>query len=84
MLFLFENKIVYAQTLERSFPTDFTLDELKKFWMKNVFPGKQTVYHQFRLYQNIHTSPNYKVELQAQPAEEITGRERVKDFKIGW
>ncbi|WP_371696433.1 LytTR family transcriptional regulator DNA-binding domain-containing protein, partial [Cloacibacterium sp.] len=31
---------------------------------------------------NIHTSPNYKVELQAQPAEEITvSRERVKDFK---
>jgi DNA-binding LytR/AlgR family response regulator len=30
----------------------------------------------------IHTSPNYKVELQAQPAEEITvSRERVKDFK---
>ena len=31
---------------------------------------------------NIHTSPYYKVELQAQPAEEITvSRERVKDFK---
>ncbi|MEZ7926857.1 MAG: hypothetical protein QMB68_04500 [Cloacibacterium sp.] len=31
---------------------------------------------------NIHTSPNYKVELQAQPSEEITvSRERVKDFK---
>ena len=31
---------------------------------------------------HIHTSPNYKVELQAQPAEEITvSRERVKDFK---
>ncbi|MBP7982828.1 MAG: LytTR family transcriptional regulator DNA-binding domain-containing protein, partial [Kaistella sp.] len=31
---------------------------------------------------NIHTSPYYKVELQFQPAEEITvSRDRVKDFK---
>ena len=31
---------------------------------------------------NIHTSPNYKVDLDFQPNEEISvSRERVKDFK---
>ena len=54
--FISENKIVYAQTKERTYPTDFTLDELEKVLDEN-FPSKQTVYHQFRLYiKNIHTS----------------------------
>ncbi len=81
--FYSENKIVYAQTLERSFPTDFTLDELEEVLDKKTF---FRVNRQFIIssdcIKNIHTSPNYKVELQAQPSEEITvSRERVKDFK---
>ena len=81
--FYSENKIVYAQTLERSFPTDFTLDELEEVLDEKTF---FRVNRQFIIssdcIKNIHTSPNYKVELQAQPAEEITvSRERVKDFK---
>ncbi|MCU7617563.1 LytTR family DNA-binding domain-containing protein [Chryseobacterium sp. PBS4-4] len=81
--FFSENKIVYLQTSERSYPSDFTLDELeevldeKKFFRVN----RQFIINSDYI-KNIHTSPNYKVELNFQPAEEITvSRDRVKDFK---
>ena len=64
-------------------PPDFTLDELE-----NVLEDTQffRVNRQFIIssdyIKNIHTSPNYKVDLEFQPDEEITvSRERVKDFK---
>lgn len=81
--FFSENKIVYLQTQERVFPTDFTLDELtetldnQKFFRVN----RQFIINSDFI-KNIHISPNYKVELNFQPNEEITvSRERVKDFK---
>jgi DNA-binding LytR/AlgR family response regulator len=81
--FFSENKIVYLQTQERVYPSDFTLDELedvldeKKFFRVN----RQSIINSEYI-KNIHTSPNYKVELEFQPKEEITvSRERVKDFK---
>lgn len=81
--FFSENKIVYLQTQERSFPSDFTLDELedvldeKKFFRTN----RQFIINSDYI-KNIHTSPNYKVELEFQPEEEITvSRDRVRDFK---
>ncbi|MDH6251635.1 DNA-binding LytR/AlgR family response regulator [Chryseobacterium sp. H1D6B] len=81
--FFSENKIVYLQTQERNYPTDFTLDELeevldeKKFFRVN----RQFILHSDYI-KNIHTSPNYKVDLEFQPQEEITiSRDRVKDFK---
>lgn len=81
--FFSENKIVYLQTQERSYPSDFTLDELedvldeKKFFRVN----RQFIINSDYI-KNIHTSPNYKVELEFQPDEEITvSRDRVKDFK---
>ncbi len=81
--FFSENKIVYLQTKERAYPSDFTLDELedvldqKKFFRVN----RQSIINSEYI-KNIHTSPNYKVELEFQPKEEITvSRERVKDFK---
>ncbi|WP_312075014.1 LytTR family DNA-binding domain-containing protein [Chryseobacterium sp.] len=81
--FYSENKIVYLQTQERAFPTDFTLDELSETLDNQKF---FRVNRQFMInsdfIKNIHTSPNYKVELNFQPDEEITvSRERVKDFK---
>lgn len=81
--FFSENKIVYLQTQERIYPSDFTLDELedvldeKKFFRAN----RQFIINSDYI-KNIHTSPNYKVELEFQPQEEITvSRDRVKDFK---
>ena len=81
--FFSENKIVYLQTKERNFPTDFTLDELqevlddKKFFRVN----RQFIINS-NFIKNIHTSPFYKVEMEFQPEEEITvSRDRVKDFK---
>lgn len=81
--FYSENKIVYLQTKERAYPSDFTLDELtevlddQKFFRVN----RQFIVNSDYI-KNIHTSPNYKVELDFQPKEEITvSRERVKDFK---
>ncbi|WP_082474306.1 LytR/AlgR family response regulator transcription factor [Chryseobacterium sp. Leaf201] len=81
--FYSENKIVYLQTRERAYPSDFTLDELeevldeKKFFRVN----RQFVINSEYI-KNIHTSPNYKVEMEFQPQEEITvSRDRVKDFK---
>lgn len=81
--FFSENKIVYLQTRERAYPSDFTLDELeevldeKKFFRVN----RQFVINSEYI-KNIHTSPNYKVEMEFQPQEDITvSRDRVKDFK---
>lgn len=81
--FYSENKIVYLQTQDRAYPSDFTLDELedvldeKKFFRVN----RQFIVNSDYI-KNIHTSPNYKVELEFQPQEEITvSRDRVKDFK---
>ncbi|GEJ44996.1 LytTR family DNA-binding domain-containing protein [Chryseobacterium sp. ON_d1] len=81
--FFSENKIVYLQTEDRTYPSDFTLDELE-----DVLDGKKffRVNRQFIIssdyIRNIHTSPYYKVDLDFQPEEEITvSRDRVKDFK---
>ncbi len=81
--FYSENKIVYAQTSERSFPTDFTLDELQETLDENKFfrVNRQFIIN-LNFIKTIHTSPYYKVEMQYQPNEEISvSRERVKDFK---
>ena len=81
--FYSENKIVYAQTSERAFPTDFTLDELENSLdSAKFFRVNRQFIIQLSYIKNIHTSPNYKVEMQFQPEEEITiSRDRVKDFK---
>jgi DNA-binding LytR/AlgR family response regulator len=75
--------MVYLQTGERAYPSDFTLDELedileeKKFFRVN----RQFIINSDHI-KNIHTSPYYKVDLEFQPQEEITvSRDRVKDFK---
>lgn len=81
--FYSENKIVYAQTAERAYPTDFTLDELQENLDEKAFfrVNRQCIIN-LNFIKNIHTSPYYKVELQFQPEEEITvSRERVRDFK---
>lgn len=81
--FYSENKIVYAQTSERAFPTDFTLDELENLLETEKFfrVNRQFIIN-LNFIKNIHTSPYYKVEMQYQPTEEISvSRERVKDFK---
>ncbi len=81
--FYSENKIVYLQTAERNYPTDFTLDELDKVLDDRCFfrVNRQFIIN-VKCIKNIHTSPYYKVELQFQPDEEITvSRDRVKDFK---
>lgn len=81
--FFSENKIVYLQTQERIYPSDFTLDELEDVLDENKFfrVNRQFIIHSDYI-KNIHTSPNYKVELEFQPQEEITvSRDRVKDFK---
>lgn len=81
--FFSENKIVYLQTKERNYPTDFTLDELQEVLDDKTF---FRVNRQFMIssnyIKNIHTSPYYKVEMEFQPEEEISvSRDRVKDFK---
>lgn len=81
--FYSENKIVYAQTKERTFPTDFTLDELEKNLDPQKFfrTNRQSIINCDYI-KNIHTSPYYKVELLFQPEQEISiSRDRVKDFK---
>lgn len=81
--FYSENKIVYLQTQDRAYPSDFTLDELTEVLDEKQFfrVNRQFVINSDYI-KNIHTSPNYKVELSFQPQEEITvSRERVKDFK---
>lgn len=81
--FFSENKIVYLQTLERTFPTDFTLDELQEVLDQQKFyrVNRQFIVNSDFI-KNIHTSPVFKVELLAQPDEEITvSRDRVREFK---
>lgn len=81
--FYSENKIVYLQTKERAFPTDFTLDELENLLDETKFfrVNRQFIINADCI-KNIHTSPYYKVDLEFQPEAEITvSRERVKDFK---
>lgn len=81
--FYSENKIVYLQTKERVFPTDFTLDELQEVLDDKCFfrVNRQFIINSNYI-KNIHTSPYYKVEMEFQPTEEITvSRDRVKDFK---
>ena len=81
--FYSHNKIVYLQTKERSFPTDFTLDELEDCLSETDFFRVNRQYIiQSRFIKNIHTSPYYKIDLDFQPEPEITvSRDRVKDFK---
>lgn len=81
--FYSENKIVYLQTQERSYPSDFTLDELEEVLdEKKFFRVNRQFIINSDFIKNIHTSPNYKVDLEFQPQEEITvSRDRVKDFK---
>ncbi|MGZ5193486.1 MAG: LytR/AlgR family response regulator transcription factor [Kaistella sp.] len=81
--FFSENKIVYLQTRERTFPTDFTLDELQEVLDEKCFfrVNRQFIINS-NFIKNIHTSPYYKVEMEFQPEEEISvSRDRVKDFK---
>lgn len=81
--FYSENKIVYLQTKERNYPTDFTLDELENVLESSKFfrVNRQFIISSDHI-KNIYTSPNYKVELEFQPNEEITvSRDRVKEFK---
>ncbi|SIS82016.1 LytR/AlgR family response regulator transcription factor [Chryseobacterium gambrini] len=81
--FFSENKIVYLQTQERTYPSDFTLDELEEVLdEKKFFRVNRQFIISSDYIKNIHTSPNYKVEVEFQPQEEITvSRDRVKDFK---
>jgi two-component system response regulator LytT len=82
--FYSENKIVYAQTPERSYPTDFSLDELENALdSKTFFRVNRQIIIQMPYISNIVTSPFYKVTLTQQPPDvEITvSRDRVKDFK---
>ncbi|MBP2617322.1 LytR/AlgR family response regulator transcription factor [Chryseobacterium jejuense] len=81
--FFSENKIVYLQTDGRSYPSDFTLDELAEILDEKRFfrVNRQFIINSDYI-KNIHTSPYYKVDLEFQPQEEITvSRDRVKDFK---
>ena len=81
--FYSENKIVYLQTKERNYPTDFTLDELQELLEEKKFfrVNRQFIINS-NFIKNIHTSPYYKVEMEFQSDEEITvSRDRVKDFK---
>ncbi|ACU08992.1 Two-component system response regulator [Flavobacteriaceae bacterium 3519-10] len=81
--FFSENKIVYLQTKERTYPTDFTLDELENLVDESKFfrVNRQFIINSDCI-KNIHTSPYYKIELEFQPEMEITvSRDRVKDFK---
>lgn len=81
--FYSENKIVYLQTQERTYPSDFTLDELEEVLEEKKFfrVNRQFIINSDCI-KNIHTSPYYKVDLEFQPQEEITvSRDRIKDFK---
>lgn len=81
--FYSNNKMVYAQTQERAYPTDFSLEELETVLPEaQFFRTNRQVIIQLSFIKNIITSPLYKVELSRQPEVEITvSRERVKDFK---
>jgi len=81
--FYSENKIVYLQTKERNYPTDFTLDELEDVLDEaNFFRVNRQFIISSDYIKNIHTSPIYKIDLQFQPNQEISiSRDRVRDFK---
>lgn len=81
--FYSENKIAYLQTKERTFPTDFTLEELgQSLDTKQFFRVNRQVIINLNFIKNIHTSPYYKIDLEFQPDLEITvSRDRVKEFK---
>lgn len=81
--FYSENKIVYLQTKDRNYPSDFTLDELQEVLdSKKFFRVNRQFIINCDFVQNIHTSPYFKVELAHQPEGEITvSRDRVRDFK---
>ncbi|AQX11795.1 DNA-binding response regulator [Elizabethkingia meningoseptica] len=81
--FYSENKIVYLQTADRSYPTDYSLEELENILDDTQFfrVNRQVIINLTHI-KNIHTSPVYKVDLNFQPDTEITvSRDRVKDFK---
>lgn len=81
--FYSENKMVYLQTSERAYPTDFTLDELENLLDNETFfrTNRQFIISSDYI-KNISTSPVFKIELLHQPSEEITvSRDRVKNFK---
>lgn len=82
--FYSENKMVYAQTAERAYPTDFTLEQLEQSLPTTEFfrINRQAIINLTHI-KNILTSPQYKVELDApQPDQELTvSRDRVKHFK---
>ena len=81
--FYSENKIVYLQTKERNYPTDFTLDELQELLEEKKFfrVNRQFIINS-NFIKNIHTSPYYKTAIEFQPEEAITvSRDRVNDFK---
>lgn len=81
--FYSENKIVYLQTKDRSYPTDFTLEELENVLESTLFfrVNRQFIISSNYI-KNIHTSPYYKIDLEFQPDAEISiSRDRVKDFK---
>lgn len=82
--FYSENKIVYAQTEERSYPTDFTLEELENSLdAEHFFRVNRQFIISLKHIKNIHTSPYFKVELNIPSPEEIVvSRDRVKDFKV--
>ena len=82
-LFYSENKIVYAQTAQRVYPTDFTLDELTEQLDETLFfrANRQYILH-LNFIEAIRTSPVYTVKMAYQPDEDIIiSRDRVKDFK---
>lgn len=81
--FYSENKISYLQTAERSYPTDFTLEELdQNLSSKSFFRVNRQMIVNLQFIKTIHTSPVYKVELSVPFEQEITiSRERVKSFK---
>lgn len=81
--FYSENKMVYAQTKDRAYPTDFTLEELEKVLEPKVFfrINRQCMIALSHI-KHIHTSPYYKVELTVTTSVELTvSRDRVKGFK---
>lgn len=81
--FYSENKIVYLQTKDRSYPTDFTLEELENVLESTLFfrVNRQFIISSNYI-KNIYTSPYYKIDLEFQPDAEISiSRDRVKDFK---
>ena len=81
--FYSENKIVYAQTRERAYPTDFTLEEVDQVLESPSFfrINRQCIVALSHI-KHIHTSPSYKVELAIPTAPELSvSRDRVKDFK---